>query len=53
MKLILMTKEDITNYIKFEDDCGVNIFLQELLSPDNKYKKAYKKINKKGEIAGL
>ena len=58
MKEVKMTPKQVMEEIKFEDSCGVNDLLQELLSSvhNEAYNKGelvvYMKINNKGENCG-
>ena len=52
-KEVLATDDEIADEIRFEDNCGVNTLLQNLLSPYIKDRAfVYKCINEKGEWCG-
>lgn len=53
IKEILMTPQQIEEEIEFEDKCGMNTLLQNLLNTDiQKTGEVYRKINDKDEICG-
>jgi len=52
MKEVEMRGNDIMDEIKFEDSCGINTFLQYLLSLPKDSFNCYHQINDEGEIVG-
>lgn len=54
MKEVLMTDKQIADEIEFEDECGMNTLLQNLLcfKDEKKEINIFMKVNEKGENAG-